>query len=405
MAHRGMKFGIFLAPFHRVGENPTLAIDRDMELIEWLDHLGYDEVWIGEHHSAGWELIASPEIMIAAAAERTRHIMLGSGVTSLPYHHPFLVAQRFVQLDHMTRGRAMLGCGPGALVSDAYMMGIEPVTQRRRMDEALDAIMALLRCDGPVSMKTDWFELREARLHLAPYTDPHFPIAVASVLTPAGMVSAGKHGLGVLSLGAGLPGGPGAIAAHWQIAEETAAQHGKTMDRGRWRLVVNVHVAADDELALQHVHEGERRETVTYFEETLGRPPGRADDPLREGVAAGTTLVGTPDTVSRGIERLVDLSRGGFGGLLFRAHEWANREETLRSYELFARYVMPRFQGSLDSIAASSQWARANRKTIFGPNVEAIRKAYADAGRPVPKEFLSRTTGGADVGPIVPGGS
>lgn len=405
MAHRGMKFGIFLAPFHRVGENPTLAIDRDMELIEWLDHLGYDEVWVGEHHSAGWELIASPEIMIAAAAERTRHIRLGSGVTSLPYHHPFLVAQRFVQLDHMTRGRAMLGCGPGALVSDAYMMGIEPVTQRRRMDEALDAIMALLRCDGPVSMKTDWFELREARLHLAPYTDPHFPIAVASVLTPAGMVSAGKHGLGVLSLGAGLPGGPEAIAAHWQIAEETAAQHGTSMDRAKWRLVVNVHVADDDELALRQVHAGERHETVTYFEETLGRPPGRADDPLREGVAAGTTLVGTPDTVSKGIERLVDLSRGGFGGLLFRANEWASREETLKSYEIFARYVMPRFQGSLDAVAGSNQWARSNRKTIFGPNVEAIRKAFTDAGRPVPKEFLSRTTGGADAGPIVPGGA
>jgi len=55
-----MKFGIFLAPFHKVGENPTLAMNRDMELIEWMDHLGYDEVWIGEHHSAGWELIASP---------------------------------------------------------------------------------------------------------------------------------------------------------------------------------------------------------------------------------------------------------------------------------------------------------------------------------------------------------
>ncbi len=187
-----MKFGIFLAPFHKVGENPTLAMNRDMELIEWMDHLGYDEVWIGEHHSAGWELIASPEVFIAAAAERTRHIMLGSGVTSLPYHHPLMVAQRFVQLDHMTRGRAMLGIGPGALVSDAYMMGIEPVTQRPRMDESLDAIMQLLRCEEPVTMKTDWFELRDARLHLAPYTDPHFPIAVASTITPAGVMTAGK---------------------------------------------------------------------------------------------------------------------------------------------------------------------------------------------------------------------
>src|SRR5207253_1638890 len=286
MAHTGMKFGNFLAPFHRVGENPTLALARDMELIEWLDHLGYDEVWVGEHHSAGWETIASPEVFIAAAAERTRHIMLGSGVTSLPYHHPLMVANRFVLLDHMTRGRTMLGCGPGALVSDAYMMGIEPVTQRPRMEEALEE--------------------------------------------------------------------------QWKIAEETGGRHGKRMDRKDWRVVVNVHVAEDDEGALHEVQRAERHETVTYFEETLGRPPGRADDPLREGVRMGTTLVGSPETVVRGIERLQQFSQGGFGGLLFRAHEWANREQTLRSYELFARYVMPRFQGSLTTVQASNEWARAN---------------------------------------------
>ena len=402
MAHKGMKFGIFLAPFHRIGENPTLALGRDMELIEWLDTLGYDEVWVGEHHSAGWELIAAPEIFIAAAAERTRHIMLGSGVTSLPYHHPLMVANRFVLLDHMTRGRAMLGCGPGALVSDAYMMGIEPVTQRPRMDEALEAIMLLLRCEEPVTMKTDWFELREARLHLAPYTDPHFPIAVASTITPFGMVAAGKHGLGVLSIGAGLPGGPEALGGQWKIAEETAAEHGKRMDRKDWRIVVNVHVAEDDERALREVQRAERHETITYFEETLGRPPGRADDPLREGVRMGSTLVGSPETVIRGIERLQGYSQGGFGGILFRAHEWADREQTLRSYELFARYVMPRFQGSLETVQGSNDWARANRKTIFGPNVEAVRRAFLDTGREVPDEFRSRTSGARDVEPSPP---
>jgi len=397
MAHKGLTFGIFLAPFHRIGENPTLALNRDMELIEWMDHLGYDEVWVGEHHSAGWELIASPEVFIAAAAERTRHIKLGSGVTSLPYHHPFLVAQRFVQLDHMTRGRTMLGCGPGALVSDAYMMGLEPVNQRPRMDEALDAIMALLRCDEPVTLKTDWFELREARLHLAPYTDPHFPIAVASTITPAGVTAAGRHGLGVLSLGAGLPGGPEMLANQWKIAEETAARHGKTMDRKNWKLVVNVHVADDDEEAMQQVKRAERHETITYFEETLGRPPGRSDDPLTDGVKMGTTLVGSVETVIRGINRLWELSAGGFGGVLFRAHEWANREETLKSYELFARYVMPRFQGSLDTVKGSNDWARSNRRTIFSPNVEAVRRAYTDAGREVPAEFRQRTSGARDV--------
>jgi limonene 1,2-monooxygenase len=393
MAHKGMKFGIFLAPFHRIGENPTLAMDRDMELVEWMDYLGYDEVWVGEHHSAGWEIIASPEIFIAAAAQRTRHIRLGSGVTSLPYHHPFLVAQRFVQLDHMTRGRAMLGCGPGALVSDAYMMGIEPVTQRPRMDESLDAIMQLLKCEEPVTMKTDWFELKEARLHLAPYTDPHFEIAVASVMTPSGVVAAGRHGLGVLSLGAGIPGGPEALANQWKIAEDTAAQHGKTMDRKQWKLVVNVHVAEDDAEALSQVKKAERHETITYFEETMGRPPGRADDPLTEGVKMGTTLVGTPDLVVRGIKRLWEMSGGGFGGLLFRAHNWATREQTLKSYELFARYVMPVFQGSADMPAASNEWARSRSRTVFSPNVEAIQRAYTERGRQAPEDFRQRTAG------------
>ena len=393
-----MRFGIFLAPFHRVGENPTLALNRDMELIEWLDYLGYDEVWVGEHHSAGWELIASPELFIAAAAERTRHIMLGSGVTSLPYHHPLMVANRFVQLDHMTRGRTMLGCGPGALVSDAYMLGIEPVTQRPRMDEALEAIIRLLRSDEPVTMKTDWFELREARLHLAPYTDPHFPIAVASTITPFGMMAAGKHGLGVLSIGAGLPGGPEALAKQWQIAEDTAAAHGKTMSRARWRVVVNVHVGEDDEQALAQVRRGERAETLDYFDRTLGRPAGRSDDPLRDGVRMGTTLVGSPELVVRGIRRLYGFSGGGFGGVLFRAHEWANREDTMRSYELFARYVMPEFQDSLTALRASNAWAAENRKAIFAPSVEAVRKAFTDTGRAVPDDLAQRALGGRDVG-------
>jgi limonene 1,2-monooxygenase len=398
MAHRGMKFGIFLAPFHRVGENPTLAINRDVELLEWLDWLGYDEAWIGEHHSAGWELIALPELIIAAAAERTKHIKLGTGVTSLPYHHPFMVAQRFVQLDHMTRGRAMMGCGPGALTSDAYMLGIEPSTQRPRMLEAMDAIMRLLKCEEPVTMKTDWFEMRDARLHLAPYSDPHFEIAVASTITPFGMIAAGTHGVGVLSIGAGLPGGPEALASQWQIAEDTAAKHGKTMDRKNWRVVVNAHVAEDDEQALLEVKKGERIETQTYFEDTLGRPPGRADDPLRDGVKMGTTLVGSPETVVKGIKQLLEYSHGGFGGILFRAHEWANREQTLRSYELFARYVMPHFQGSLGPIIGSNVWARENRKEVFGSTVEAVRRAFTDFGRAAPEEEIrARTLGARDL--------
>lgn len=398
MAHGGLKFGIFLAPFHRVGDNPTLALSRDLELIAWLDSLGYDEAWIGEHHSAGWETIASPEIFIAAAAERTRHIMLGSGVTSLPYHHPLLVAQRFVQLDHMTRGRAMLGCGPGALVSDAYMMGIEAEKQREMMDQSLGAIMKLLACEEPVTIKTDWFELREARLHLAPYTYPRFPIAVASATSPAGVMAAAKYGTGLLSLGAGLAGGPAKLAEHWRMGEAEAKKHGHTLDRAGWKLVVNMHCAEEDERAFRDVRHGETLETLSYFSETLGRPPMRSEDPLKDGLAAGTTLVGSPETIAKGIERLLAYTEGGCGGILFRAHEWANREDTWRSFELFARWVMPRFQGSLRMPTASREWCSENRNGIFGPSIGAIRKAFTDAGQDVPDHMrLKIHTGKVDL--------
>src|ERR1700681_2891337 len=160
-----LKSGIFLAPFHNHDENPTLSIERDLELLEHLDRMNYHEAWIGEHHSGGFEIIACPEMFIAAAAERTRHIRLGTGVVSLPYHNPFMVAGRLMQLDYMTRGRAMFGVGPGSLIYDAVKMGLKAEDQRRKLEESLDVVMELMQ-GRIVTKKTDWFALREARLQL-----------------------------------------------------------------------------------------------------------------------------------------------------------------------------------------------------------------------------------------------
>lgn len=383
-----MKFGIFMAPFHRVGENPTLALERDLELIEWLDHLGFDEAWIGEHHSAGWEIIAAPELMIAAAAQRTRTIRLGTGVTSLPYHHPLMVADRMVQLDHMTRGRAMLGVGPGALSSDAHMMGIDPLTQRTRMDESLTAIMRLLACDEPVNMETDWFVLRDARLQLRPYSDPHFEIAVASTFSPAGMVSAGKHGVGVLSVGAFLPGGLINLQEQWETAEQAAAEAGTNVDRTNWRIVVPFYLAEDREQAMDDVREGAHQFNHDYFQETLGRPP----DPDGPGVdnmkKRGGAIVGTPDDAIEAIVKLQELS-GGFGGLLGLAHEWAPREKICHSFELWARYVAPVFQGQLESVQGSQRWVAENKAALFGSLGAVYVKAFSDAGKDL-SEVMAR---------------
>lgn len=88
-----LKFGTFLAPIHKPGQNPTLLLQRDLEFVTRLEELGYDEAWFGEHHSAGSEIYASPEIMIAAAGERTKRIKLGTGVTSVSYHNPLWAAE------------------------------------------------------------------------------------------------------------------------------------------------------------------------------------------------------------------------------------------------------------------------------------------------------------------------
>ncbi len=379
-----MSFGIFLAPFHPLGENPTLALERDFELVELLDRLGYDEAWIGEHHSAGWELIASPEVFIAAAAERTRHIKLGTGVSSLPYHHPYILAERMVQLDHQTRGRAMLGVGPGALASDAYMLGLEAVEQRRMMDESLEAILALMDMDGPVTRETDWFTMRDARLHLRPYTNPRMHVAIASVFSPAGMTAAGKYGCGVLSLQAPRQGGLD-LKEHWAMAEDAADKAEKEVKRSEWRIVLPFYLAEDRDQAFDECRAGAREFYQEYFEGTLGRPPAVESEDIAHEVKAGGAIVGTPDDAIAAIERLQDLS-GGFGGFLCQAHEWAPREKVHKSFELFAQYVMPKFQGQLEPIVDSQQWTAANPDSIFGNNPKAMERAFKDAGREIPPE-------------------
>jgi limonene 1,2-monooxygenase len=378
-----MKFGVFMGPFHRVGENPTLAIDRDLELVQWLDYLGFDEAWIGEHHSAGWEIISSPEIFIAAAAERTRHIKLGTGVVSLPYHHPLMVANWMVQLDHMTHGRVMLGVGPGALPSDAYMMGIEHTVQRPRMDEALGVILRLFTETEPITYKSDWFELREALLQLRPYQRPYMPVAVASVQSPAGVVLAGKYGAAVLTITVPRDPSPNSesdLRRLWDIAEESAAEHGQQVRREDWRLVVPVHLAETRQEAREEARMGAGRYLREYSEGTNGRRPvfdGPLDKVVDFMADAGYWFVGTPDDCIGGIKQLEEKS-GGYGGFLVQTVDWAPREKMLHSYELLARYVMPQFQGSVLSTEASNHWARERRDGLMAGRTRAIERARQD---------------------------
>ena len=347
MTRPNLKFGIFLAPFHGLKEDPTQALERDLQLVSYLDDLGYDYAWIGEHHSGGMEIIASPEVFIAQAATQTKHIRFGAGVSSLTFHHPLILADRIMQLDHMTRGRVAFGMGPGALPSDGQMMGIDTLKQRDRMLQAIEVLVPLLRGET-VTRKTDWFELDDAQLQLQSYSKPSVEMAIASQVSPSGARAAGIHGVGLLSVGATTTGGFNALAANWEIYARKATEHSQPISRNAWSLVGPMHIAETREEAMNNVRFG-LNEWITYFKDVAALPIApMGEDPAEALVASGLAVIGTPDDAIDQIQRL-ETESGGFGTFLHMAHNWADWAETKRSYELFARYVAPQFQSRNDN--------------------------------------------------------
>ena len=407
-----LRFGAFLAPHHPIGQNPTLQIQSDLEFVEHLERLGYDEFWCGEHHSTGWEVIASPELFLAAAAERTHRIMLGTGVVSLPYHHPFMVAQRIVQLDHQSRGRVIFGSGPGALPSDAHTMGLDPMLLRDRQDEAIGIIRRLFEEDERFSSESDWFTLRDAKLQLKPL-QKDMEFAVASIVSPSGMTLAGKHETGVLSVGSLSRDGIRALPLQWSFAEESAVKHGKTVDRKNWRIVLNWHIAETRQKAREQARDGLMRHNNEYTVGTLAGGNGviyKTPDEAVDGVAfsdESTAVIGTPDDLVARIREMMELT-GGFGCVIGFVHDWANREDTLRNWDMVARYVIPEVNGLLDDYRESNKFVIENRGTweragdaVVSKILDNERAAAAMAadeaqGRPLIRGGRTLTPGVAD---------
>jgi limonene 1,2-monooxygenase len=378
-----MQFGAFLAPHHPIGEHPMLQMRNDIKFAAHLDQLGYDEFWVGEHHSTGWEVIASPEMFLAAVAENTHRIRLGTGVVSLPYHHPFNVAQRMVQLDHMSGGRVIFGTGPGALPSDAYMLGIDPMTQRDRQDEAIGIIKRLFAGER-VTHQSDWFTLQDARLQLFPLQE-EIPMVTASSISPSGMTLAGKYGIGVLSIGSNSDAGLAALPTQWGFAEQAAAKHGQTVNRKDWRVLMTWHIAETREEARAQAKDGLMHWHNEYTVGTLMRPGAVAFNSPDEAVDltafsdGSAAVIGTPDDLVAAIRKL-QASAGGFGTVLGFVHDWANRENTNRSWELVARYVIPEVQGLLEGYRTSRAYVVEHRDSFERAGQAVLAKIMSHEG-------------------------
>ncbi|MCB1644181.1 MAG: LLM class flavin-dependent oxidoreductase [Pseudomonadales bacterium] len=394
-----IKFGGFLAPHHPIGEHPMLQFQRDLDLVEHMDRLGFDEFWCGEHHSTGWEVIASPEMFLAAAGQRSHRIRLGTGVVSLPYHHPFNVAQRIVQLDHMTGGRAIFGSGPGALPSDAYTLGIDPMVQRDRQDEALGVIRKLLRGDERFSYDCEWFTLKDAALQTLPLQED-LPFAVASMISPSGMTLAGKHGTGVLSIGSTSTAGLQALPTQWSFAEDAAAKAGNQVHRKDWRIVMNWHIAETREKAREQAKHGLMHWHNEYTVKTLMRPGAVAYDSADAALDAmvdqegSAIVIGTPDDLIEAVLEMVKVT-GGFGTVIGFIHDWTTPADNFNSWDLVARYVVPEVNGHLRAYRASREHVINNRE-VFERAGQAVVSKIMENERAV-KAMQEQATGASAI--------
>ena len=364
-----------MMPLHLPSENPSLAFQRDIDLINYADELGYDEFFIGEHHSAAWENIASPEMVLAKASATALRIRLGTAVTSLPFHHPFQVAERFVMLDHLSRGRAVLGVGPSGLPTDPALFNIPPQDLNPMMRESTDIIVKLLESPEPFSYDGKYWKIKDMALQLRSYQQPRLKLATASVGSPRSLDFAAQYEMLLFSLAGGGPPNAVPLNEQWGVVEEAGRRHGTNPRRDDFRMVTYVHLADSHDEAWAEVEQGIIRDVHQYFyiintpAQWLVRP---GQDPssltVAEIVQKRRWIIGTPDEAIEQIQALYD-ETGGFGGLMIATHEWTGQEKIKNSLELFARYVMPHFRGHTADLKREWERTKANRAAGRIPNL------------------------------------
>ncbi len=365
-----MKFSFFMMPLHLPSENPSLAFDRDIDLINYAEELGYDEFWIGEHHSGGWETIPAPEMVLAKASATAKNIRLGTSVVSLPFHHPFHVAERIAFLDHLTRGRAILGVGQSNLPPDIKLFNIPVGDLRMMMAESVEIIVKLLESPEPVSYEGKYWTIKDMVLQLRSYQTPRLPLAIATTGSRFNLELAGKHGMILLSSLYKAPEpvpGTLSLGEQWPFVEEVALKHGKTVTRDQWRGATYIHLADTREKAWEEAGPGARRDQG-YFagigaRGTQDHAAGKEQaDPLDPHTAArsGRWIIGTPDDAIKEIEA-INREANGIGGIMMTTHEWMPQQKIKYSMELFARYVIPHFRGHTNELKSSWERTLADR--------------------------------------------
>lgn len=360
-----MKLGLFMMPMHPPEKAHADAYERDIETLVAADRLGYAEAWVGEHFTSGWENIPAPELILAAALQRTRTIRLGTGVACLPNHNPVVLAHRIAQLDQMARGRFNFGIGSGGFPGDFDLFEIDlaAAEHRRITREVIDLVLkvwdaANARDGAPLASETDRWRFRLPQrtdwgmgVHMAPFQKPHPPIAVAGLNAMSEtLILAGERGWIPMSINL-VP--ISTLQSHWQAVEAGAAKTGAPTNRREWRIARDIYVAPTTEEARRQARAGAQAQVFERYFLPLLRYAKQLflfkadstmpdEDITIDWLMDNIWLVGSPDDVARRIRDL-HAAVGGFGTILQLIYDWGGQEDcNRRSMQLLAREVMPR---------------------------------------------------------------
>jgi alkanesulfonate monooxygenase SsuD/methylene tetrahydromethanopterin reductase-like flavin-dependent oxidoreductase (luciferase family) len=360
-----MDLGIFCVPYTKPGRAPYDVAEWNLEQVRWADELNFSEAWFAEHYTIGWEPLPSPDLMIAAALRETKQIKLAPGAHLLPYHNPIELAYRVSWIDHMAKGRYILGVGAGAFPSDQKLFATEG-HNAEMTSEALEIMHKVWEEDGPFEFKgkywsvgmPEWSELDKGP-HLKPFQAPHPPIAMAGSSPRSGTLKeAGRRGYEPLSLGHG----PGFLATHWEAYCEGADEAGLTPDRKTWRIARDFFVAETDEEAIDLVVNGGLGYQFDNYVKPLFSAGGilgfqapelDESEITAEYLARNAWLVGSPETVTERL-RVMHEETGGFGTLLLMTSDYSEQPEAMRRcLELLSSEVMPKV-AKFENTAATS---------------------------------------------------
>jgi limonene 1,2-monooxygenase len=348
-----MNFGIFTMPEHVPWSNWNLAYDVDLEKIQFAEKLGFSEFWIGEHHAGGYENVPVPEYYIARASAVTSTIKLGTGTVNLPYHDPFMVAERLAFLDQLTKGRLIYGVGGGGLPFDQELFGTGP-TAGPRFDEALSIVERLWSSSEPISHEGEFYAFENREIQVRPYQDPP-PITVAGLRNLNKYELCGERGYGPMSMYYVRPhaiAGMDALSLNDQINAAVAAAEraGRDPDEPRrgWRILREVYVSDSREKAIEELRQGHRYSYDYILALGIGGLiKDREDMELEEMtfewmIDSFPMIIGSPEECIRQIQELQE-ETGGFGTLILNDRNWVTLDQWKRSKELFMRYVAPAF--------------------------------------------------------------